>query len=85
MRTEGDWIIMPPTVGERKLQTFDLTVPGDISSAAFPLVAAAIVPHSEVTITNVGYNDTRTGILAMLQQMGAPTVKHLTPAMVRRV
>jgi 3-phosphoshikimate 1-carboxyvinyltransferase len=69
--TEGDWIIMPPAEGERKLQAFNLTVPGDMSSAAFPLVAAAIVPHSEVTITNVGFNDTRTGILEMLQQMGA--------------
>lgn len=71
VHTEGNWIIMPPADGERRLQAFDLTVPGDISSAAFPLVAAAIVPHSEVTITNVGYNETRTGILAMLRQMGA--------------
>jgi 3-phosphoshikimate 1-carboxyvinyltransferase len=71
VRTEGDWVIMPAAESERKLQAFDLTVPGDISSAAFPLVAAAIVPHSEVTITNVGYNETRTGILEMLRQMGA--------------
>ncbi len=71
VQTDGDWIILPPAEGERKLQAFDLTVPGDMSSAAFPLVAAAIVPHSEVTINNVGYNDTRTGILEMLQQMGA--------------
>lgn len=71
VRTEGDWIIMPAVDGERKLRPFDLTVPGDMSSAAFPLVAAAIVPHSEVTITNVGANETRTGILEMLQQMGA--------------
>jgi 3-phosphoshikimate 1-carboxyvinyltransferase len=49
----------------------DLTVPGDISSAAFPLVAAAIVPHSVITITNVGANETRTGLLTMLQAMGA--------------
>jgi 3-phosphoshikimate 1-carboxyvinyltransferase len=68
---EDNWIIMPPAAGERRLQAFDLTVPGDISSAAFPLVAAAIVPHSAVTITNVGANETRTGILAMLRQMGA--------------
>jgi 3-phosphoshikimate 1-carboxyvinyltransferase len=46
-------------------------VPGDISSAAFPLVAAAIVPHSQITVTNIGYNETRTGILDMLQGMGA--------------
>lgn len=69
--TDGDWIIMPLAEGVRKLQAFNLTVPGDMSSAAFPLVAAAIVPHSEVTITNVGANETRTGILEMLKQMGA--------------
>ncbi|PIE81948.1 MAG: 3-phosphoshikimate 1-carboxyvinyltransferase [Chloroflexi bacterium] len=77
VRTDGNWIIMPPAEEERRLQAFDLTVPGDISSAAFPLVAAAIVPHSEVTVTHVGYNDTRTGILTMLQQMGAEfTISH---------
>ena len=57
--------------GGRELQPLDLTVPGDISSAAFPLVAAAIVPHSHVTIQNVGLNETRTGLLDMLQMMGA--------------
>ena len=67
--TEGNWVTMqPPTAPLRPL---DLTVPGDISSAAFPLVAAAIVPHSEITITNVGYNETRTGLLDALQAMGA--------------
>ncbi len=53
------------------LAPLDLTVPADISSAAFPLVAAATVPHSQITIENVGLNETRTGILAMLQAMGA--------------
>jgi 3-phosphoshikimate 1-carboxyvinyltransferase len=56
----------------RELQPLQLTVPGDISSAAFPLVAAAIVPHSRITITNVGVNQTRTGILDLLAAMGAP-------------
>ncbi|MBW1606307.1 3-phosphoshikimate 1-carboxyvinyltransferase [Lactobacillus sp. Sy-1] len=46
-------------------------VPGDISSAAFFLVAAAIVPGSEVTIQNVGINPTRTGILNVLKRAGA--------------
>jgi 3-phosphoshikimate 1-carboxyvinyltransferase len=46
-------------------------VPGDISSAAFWLVAAAIVPGSDLTIENVGINPTRTGILDVLHQMGA--------------
>ncbi len=57
--------------GGRELWPLDLTVPGDISSAAFPMVAAAIVPHSQITIQNVGLNETRTGLLDMLQMMGA--------------
>ncbi|CAK1251989.1 3-phosphoshikimate 1-carboxyvinyltransferase [Fructobacillus tropaeoli] len=48
-----------------------VTVPGDISSAAFWLVAVAIVPGSSITIENVGINQTRTGILSVLKQMGA--------------
>jgi 3-phosphoshikimate 1-carboxyvinyltransferase len=46
-------------------------VPGDISSAAFWLVAAAIIPSSELLIENVGTNPTRTGILQVLERMGA--------------
>ena len=48
-----------------------VVVPGDISSAAFWLVAASIVPGSELVIENVGINPTRTGILTVLEQMGA--------------
>lgn len=48
-----------------------VAVPGDISSAAFWLVAAAITPGSDLQINNVGVNPTRTGILDALQQMGA--------------
>ncbi|UQS83955.1 3-phosphoshikimate 1-carboxyvinyltransferase [Bombilactobacillus thymidiniphilus] len=48
-----------------------INVPGDISSAAFFLVAAAITPHSKITIKNVGLNPTRTKILTVLKQMGA--------------
>ncbi|HEY3249363.1 MAG TPA: 3-phosphoshikimate 1-carboxyvinyltransferase [bacterium] len=47
------------------------TVPGDISSAAFILTAAAAVPGSEVTVTGVGINPTRTGVLDVLREMGA--------------
>lgn len=47
------------------------TVPGDMSAAAFFLVAASIVPHSEVLIQNVGLNPARTGILEILESMGA--------------
>lgn len=46
-------------------------VPGDMSSAAFWLVAAAALPGSEVTIDEVGLNPTRTGILAVLERFGA--------------
>ena len=48
-----------------------LTVPGDFSSAAFPMVAALIVPDSEVRIQGVGLNPTRTGLLDLLAAMGA--------------
>ena len=48
-----------------------INMPGDISSASFLLVAAALVPGSEVTIERVGVNPTRTGLLEALQEMGA--------------
>ena len=49
----------------------EIVVPGDISSAAFWLIAASIIPKSEITIENVGLNPTRTGVLEVLQGMGA--------------
>ncbi len=49
----------------------DLAVPGDFSSAAFPLVAALLVPDSELTVEGVGLNPTRTGLLDVLRAMGA--------------
>lgn len=49
----------------------EVIVPSDISSAAFFLVAGAIVPGSKVTIESVGMNPTRTGIIKVLEQMGA--------------
>jgi 3-phosphoshikimate 1-carboxyvinyltransferase len=52
----------------------DFTVPGDPSSAAFFLVAAAIIPGSEVRVTNVGLNPTRTGVIDVLENMGAEIV-----------
>ncbi|GIO22629.1 3-phosphoshikimate 1-carboxyvinyltransferase [Oceanobacillus sp. J11TS1] len=54
-----------------KLTACDVEVPGDISSAAFFLVAGAIVPGSTVTLRNVGLNESRTGILDVFKQMGA--------------
>ncbi|MFM1900919.1 MAG: 3-phosphoshikimate 1-carboxyvinyltransferase [Cyanobacteriota bacterium] len=48
-----------------------VVVPGDISSAAFWLVAGALIPGAEITIENVGLNPTRTGVLDILEQMEA--------------
>ena len=48
-----------------------LTVPGDISSAAFFIAAALLTPNSEITVTNVGINKTRTGIIDAFLEMGA--------------
>lgn len=58
-------------MGGQRLAGRPLTVPGDISSAAFFLVAAACTPDSEITVAGVGINPTRTGILDVLKEMGA--------------
>ena len=52
-------------------QGTDVIVPGDISSAAFFIVAATLIPNAELFIRNVGINPTRTGILHILKRMGA--------------
>ena len=57
--------------GEADLTAMDVIVPGDPSSAAFFLVAASIVPGSDLVIENVGLNPTRAGIVTVLKQMGA--------------
>jgi 3-phosphoshikimate 1-carboxyvinyltransferase len=57
-------------VGEAELMPQQITVPGDPSSAAFFMVAALIVPGSNVTIPNVGINSTRAGLIGVLQAMG---------------
>ena len=57
--------------GQGKLVGQTIDVPGDPSSTAFPLVAALIVPGSDITIRNVLMNPTRTGLILTLQEMGA--------------
>ena len=57
--------------GEAELTPQQIVVPGDPSSAAFWLVAASIVPGSDIVVANVGLNPTRTGIIAALRMMGA--------------
>lgn len=58
-------------VGLPELAAAPIVVPGDPSSAAFPLIAALIVPGSEVTIEGVGINPLRSGLLECLSEMGA--------------
>ncbi len=54
-----------------KLKATQIVVPGDISSAAFWLIAGSLVPGSDITVENIGLNPTRTGILDVLKQMEA--------------
>ena len=62
----------PVTVTEtQNLYGTEISVPGDISSAAFFLVGASIVPGSEVVLRNVGINPTRDGVISALRAMGA--------------
>jgi 3-phosphoshikimate 1-carboxyvinyltransferase len=58
-------------VGEPELEAFQLAVPGDVSSAAFLLVAAAALPGARLRIDGVGLNPLRTGVLDCLREMGA--------------
>jgi 3-phosphoshikimate 1-carboxyvinyltransferase len=57
--------------GGTKLHARDFNVPGDFSSAAFWIAAAAALPGADLTITNLGMNGTRTGLLSVLLRMGA--------------
>ncbi|MCX8011635.1 MAG: 3-phosphoshikimate 1-carboxyvinyltransferase, partial [Desulfobacterota bacterium] len=57
--------------GGSELEAFSLSIPGDISSAAFFIVGGTIVPGSEIIIRQVGINPLRTGIIEILQRMGA--------------
>ncbi len=58
-------------LGKQQIESRDFAVPGDISSAAFWLVAAAAQPGSRLLVRNVGLNPTRTGIFDVLVRMGA--------------
>ena len=74
--TEGNRISIE---GGQKVIARDLVVPGDVSSAAFWIVAAAVTPGSKFTLTNVGLNPTRTAIITVLKRMGAritDTIEH---------
>jgi 3-phosphoshikimate 1-carboxyvinyltransferase len=59
------------TISPSSLSAIDLHIPGDLSSAAFWLVAGAIHPHAEIKIRDVGVNPKRSGIIDVLKAMGA--------------
>lgn len=65
---EGNTVTLTPG---KPLQPLNLSVPGDFSSAAFLMVAASVVPDSEITLTGVNLNRTRDGLLDVLRAMGA--------------
>ena len=64
---EGNSITIAPS---RPLKGGEWTIPGDFSSAAFWIVAAAILPDSSISLPNTGLNSTRTGLLNVLERMG---------------
>lgn len=66
--TEGTTATVTPSSG---FEGQKISVPGDISSAAYFIVAGLIVPNSEIVIKNVGINPTRNGIIEVCKQMGA--------------
>src|SRR6476620_265135 len=68
VRRDGDAVVIAPA---ERLESDDLLVPADISSAAFFLTAAVLVPGSEVDLESVGVNPTRIGLLTILERMGA--------------
>ncbi|MEN0064491.1 MAG: 3-phosphoshikimate 1-carboxyvinyltransferase [Myxococcota bacterium] len=79
LTTDGTRIELEPV---ERLSAFDWTISGDPSSAAFWLVAASVTPGSELRLTEVGLNPTRTGVIEVLQAMGADleiTVTALDP------
>jgi 3-phosphoshikimate 1-carboxyvinyltransferase len=67
LAADGDAVVVRPA---RRLEPEELLVPADISSAAFFIVAAVLVPESEVELDRVGINPTRTGLLTILERMG---------------
>jgi 3-phosphoshikimate 1-carboxyvinyltransferase len=71
IRSVGPVVELDPTPWDRRMRGLDVTIPGDLSAAAFLLVAAQLVPGSRVTTRGVGINPTRTGLLEIARDMGA--------------
>jgi 3-phosphoshikimate 1-carboxyvinyltransferase len=70
VKKDEAWLSVTSSEEPVVLRPLDLDVPGDLSSAAFLLVAGAITPHSQITIVGVGQNQTRTGLQDILKAMG---------------
>ncbi|MEZ4293536.1 MAG: 3-phosphoshikimate 1-carboxyvinyltransferase [Polyangiaceae bacterium] len=70
VRTMGPMVELDPAEWSGQIDAFDLTVPGDLSAAAFLLAAAHVVPGSRVDVRGSGLNPTRTGVLDVLRDMG---------------
>jgi 3-phosphoshikimate 1-carboxyvinyltransferase len=73
LKTEDGRVEIEPG---RPLNAVDVMVPGDFSSAAYLIVAASLLPGSQITIKTVGVNPTRTGLLDILRAMGADLALH---------
>lgn len=71
LRTVGTMVELDPAGWDGKMPGFEIEIPGDVSAAAFLLVAGSIVPGSRVTVRGVGTNPTRTGLLEIARHMGA--------------
>lgn len=71
IRVEGPITLLDPTERELRWDGFEWEIPGDLSSAAFLIAAALMVPKSEIVLEGVGLNPTRTGILDALRMMQA--------------
>jgi 3-phosphoshikimate 1-carboxyvinyltransferase len=71
LRTVGTMVELDPAGWDGKMPAFEIEIPGDVSAAAFLLVAGSIVPGSRVTVRGVGTNPTRTGLLEIARHMGA--------------
>jgi 3-phosphoshikimate 1-carboxyvinyltransferase len=69
---EGDVVVIEPA---ERLEPGRIVVPADFSSAAFFIVAATIVPGSDILLHDVGLNPTRTGLLTILRRMGASAIE----------
>jgi 3-phosphoshikimate 1-carboxyvinyltransferase len=72
LEVSGTSVRLQPPSNRAAFAAFDVGLPGDLSAAAFPLVAVAMIPNSRITIEGVGVNPTRTGICDILRMFDAP-------------